>query len=241
MERRPLWPARPPPVLHLEPARLQVELVVHHHEPAGIVHAVATDQRQRRPARTRSCRWWGRPAPRGARRCGPRPPGPLVRESARRRPPWRRASTSTTSAPTLWRVPSYCSPGLPRPTTSRSHGVPVRSLPPRPRPIMERTGPGVSPRRRRNRRRRPRRFLALAGLALGALFALTQFGDGGTGELGGDDGLLGVGDGLAALRQHQVLDQDGVVEGHVGDVDLDGVRDAVRAHPDLQHVSGAAR
>ena len=38
----------------------------------------------------------------------------------------RRARISTTSAPTLWRVRAYSAPGFPRPTTSRSAGVPVR-------------------------------------------------------------------------------------------------------------------
>ena len=53
------------------------------------------------------------PSPARARR-------PLL---GRRRPPWRRATrSSTTSAPMLCRVPSYSAPGLPRPTTSRSHG-----------------------------------------------------------------------------------------------------------------------
>ena len=57
------------------------------------------------------------------RRCAPR------RRSARSLPffsvaPWRVASSSTTSAPTLWRVRAYSSPGLPSPTTSRSAGVP---------------------------------------------------------------------------------------------------------------------
>ena len=40
--------------------------------------------------------------------------------------PWRFARISTTSAPTLWRVRAYSSPGLPRPTTSRSAAVPRR-------------------------------------------------------------------------------------------------------------------
>jgi hypothetical protein len=39
---------------------------------------------------------------------------------SRQRPSSRRASSSTTSQPTLWRVRSYSRPGLPSPTTSRS-------------------------------------------------------------------------------------------------------------------------
>ena len=35
-----------------------------------------------------------------------------------------RARISTISAPTLWRVCAYSSPGLPSPTTRRSAGVP---------------------------------------------------------------------------------------------------------------------
>ena len=35
----------------------------------------------------------------------------------------RSASRSSTSTPTLWRVPRYLGPGLPRPTTRRSQGV----------------------------------------------------------------------------------------------------------------------
>ena len=34
-------------------------------------------------------------------------------------------AAATTSAPTLWRVPANSAPGLPRPTTSRSAGVPA--------------------------------------------------------------------------------------------------------------------
>src|SRR6476469_4228513 len=45
----------------------------------------------------------------------------------RSRAPCRCASSCTTSAPTLWRVPSYSDPGVPSPTTSRSAGVPVRA------------------------------------------------------------------------------------------------------------------
>src|SRR5437588_450049 len=48
----------------------------------------------------------------------------------RNEPPCRRASSSATSQPTLWRVCSYSRPGLPRPATSRSSveaGSPRRS------------------------------------------------------------------------------------------------------------------
>ena len=38
----------------------------------------------------------------------------------RHEPPSRRASSSATSQPTLWRLRAYSRPGLPRPTTSRS-------------------------------------------------------------------------------------------------------------------------
>ena len=60
----------------------------------------------------------------------------------RSRPPCRVASSSTTSAPTLCFVRVYSSPGLPRPTTSRSAGVPVR-------------GGAAAPRRRRSTRYSP--------------------------------------------------------------------------------------
>src|SRR5699024_12168468 len=46
---------------------------------------------------------------------------------ARSRPPWRSTRSATVSAPTLWRVCAYRSPGLPRPITRRSAGVPRRS------------------------------------------------------------------------------------------------------------------
>src|SRR5436305_1468755 len=52
---------------------------------------------------------------------------PSIRTSAIRplnlrfhEPPCRRASSSTTIQPTLWRVCAYSRPGLPSPTTSRS-------------------------------------------------------------------------------------------------------------------------
>ncbi len=63
-------------------------------------------------------------------------------------PPWRRARISTTSAPTLWRVLLYSSPGLPRPTTSRSADAPVRGL--------RRNRAASPPRPKRTRPRRPR-------------------------------------------------------------------------------------
>ena len=44
----------------------------------------------------------------------------------RHEPPCRRASSSTTIAPTLWRLRSYSRPGLPSPTTSRSSDEPER-------------------------------------------------------------------------------------------------------------------
>ena len=39
-------------------------------------------------------------------------------------PSCRRASSSTTSQPTLCRLPAYSRPGLPRPATRRSYEVP---------------------------------------------------------------------------------------------------------------------
>src|SRR5437764_4537103 len=44
----------------------------------------------------------------------------------RHEPPCRRASSSTTIQPTLWRLRAYSRPGLPSPATSRSSEVPWR-------------------------------------------------------------------------------------------------------------------
>src|SRR5579872_5720269 len=99
----------------------------------------------------------------------------------RRRSPWRAASRATTSAPALWRVPSYSAPGFPRPTTSRSAGVP--------RLGAARTGTGSA----------LGRGLALAGGGLGG---------GGLGALGAlallalDGGRLLLGDGAGRGGYH---------------------------------------
>src|SRR6266481_2776438 len=79
-------------------------------------------------------------------------------------PPCRRASSSTTSWPTLWRLRAYSRPGLPRPTTSRSsdearsprrHGrrTPIPRLP---RPRLRAPRPRRAPRPPRPRPRAPR-------------------------------------------------------------------------------------
>ena len=46
----------------------------------------------------------------------------------RSNPPSLSASMVTTTAPRLWRVPAYSSPGFPRPTTIQAAGSPVRSV-----------------------------------------------------------------------------------------------------------------
>src|SRR5450759_4811158 len=57
-----------------------------------------------------------------------RPPGPVPSRTsavaarprcAANRAPTRRASSSATIWPTLWRLPAYVGPGFPRPTTSQ--------------------------------------------------------------------------------------------------------------------------
>ena len=45
MERRPLWPARPPPDLTLEHGRRQVELVVHDDDLLGLDAVAARERR----------------------------------------------------------------------------------------------------------------------------------------------------------------------------------------------------
>ena len=120
IERSPLWPGEPAAGLHLQRADGQVELVVHDHDLLGLDAVAARQRRDRVPGvvhvgerdRQRDAR---------RRRCAPRRRAPAPCPSSACAP-WRSASSSTTSAPTLWRVRAYSSPGLPRPTTSRSAG-----------------------------------------------------------------------------------------------------------------------
>src|SRR5581483_200870 len=114
-------------------------------------------------------------------------------------PPWRRARVSTTSAPTLWRVLAYSSPGLPRPTTSRSADAPVRGLRRNirsssqtgPTPPARRAGLSLPGRRLAVLARRAGRSLAALGrlgfsrrLGLGRLDLLGQFQAPGLADVG---------------------------------------------------------
>ena len=161
IDLRPLCPARPPPTLTWTRPGGRSSSSWTTTSWLEIVDAEAAHQRAARPRPSRSCRWWGRRAPPGVppmRTSADRGPLALGRPGAAR--PWRAASSATTSAPTLWRVPANSSPGLPSPTTSRSAGVPRRSGGRRPLASPRRAGAGPSPRRRsrptRRRRRRPR-------------------------------------------------------------------------------------
>ena len=94
--------------LHLDHARLQVELVVHHHEPRPVLDAVAPHAAgdTARPGLVHVGGGDGqataRPPPSGSSATRP---STLV--SARSRSPWRRGQQlRTASAPTLWRVPA---------------------------------------------------------------------------------------------------------------------------------------
>ena len=149
IDRSPLWPARPPPTLTWMRPGGEVELVVDDHQPRQVLDAEAAHQRGDRPARVVHVGLReGQRQPRAARsRTSATRARVLATPSAARR--GGSASSSTTSAPTLWRVPAYSAPGLPRPTTSRSAGVPRRAAPWR---ASERhSGRRFSPRRRRSR------------------------------------------------------------------------------------------
>ena len=168
IDRRPLWPARPPPTFTRTRARRQVELVVDDHELARVVDAVAAHEQRRRPRPSRSCRSCGKAS---ATRWPPIAHLGDEGRSLRRASgdsPWRRASTSTTSAPTLWRVPRVLLAGVAQPDDQQvGRACPAARAAPRPS--------------RRHRRgysacilggvAAPRPALALGAFALG-LFAL---------------------------------------------------------------------
>ena len=126
-DRSPLWPARPPPDLRRTVPAAGRARRARSRCSRGRRSRTAWPGRAR-PGRTRSCRWSGRRGPRGGRRWSRRrtgPPRPSPPATPRRAA---RASSSTVSDPALCRLPANSAPGLPSPTTSRSAGVPRRSV-----------------------------------------------------------------------------------------------------------------
>ena len=124
IERSPLWPASPPPFFTFRRRDGQVELVLHDDDLLGL-DAVAAGQRGHRQPGVVHVGERDRERDQRRRRCAPGRPGRAPCPCAALAP-WRFASSSTISAPTLWRVRAYSSPGFPSPTTSRSAAVPRR-------------------------------------------------------------------------------------------------------------------
>ena len=187
----PLWPARPPPsLIFIRPGSRSSSSWTTTRR-AGILDAVAPHQRRRRPGPSRSCRWSGRRAPPGAcpirtsatragRVLGRLQPLTVAARPAAR-PRRRRRCGACRRAP--------C-PGLPRPTTSRSDGVPRRGARRRRRlrPSDHDSGVGVG----RRRRRSAPSAVAVLGAFLAVLAAPACGHDGGPGERGGDHGRARV-------------------------------------------------
>ena len=162
IERSPLWPARPPPTFTATPPGGRSSSSCTMTSCVGSSIAVAAHERARRP-RPRVVHVRQRERER-APAC---PPMRASSTSARSLPferlsfaPWRAASSSTTSAPTLWRVPAYSSPGLPSPTTRGRRACPAA------RPWPSRAGAPARLRSARRWPRRPRASLAFASLDL---------------------------------------------------------------------------
>ena len=130
--------------------------------------------------------------------------------------------------------------------------MPRRSAaaPRRPNSVMDGQGPEgtyspPSPPRRPDSPSPPSpRSSALGALALGAflllalfaLFLFFLFGEGKAGELGRDDGLLGVGLGGDVRRQLEVADRDVLADLEIGHVDGDVAGDGVGLGGHDQHV-----
>ena len=68
IERRPLWPASPPPSFSCSRPGVEVELVVHDEQPAEVLDARRGARAGRPRRRTRSCTSWAPPRGRGGRR-----------------------------------------------------------------------------------------------------------------------------------------------------------------------------
>ena len=131
---------------------------------------------------------------------------------ARSRPPCRRPSRATTSAPTLCRVPAYSVARVAEPDGQqvgrRSRAGSEQAQPPRGGSAPPAAPPRVRAASAPRPRPPPRRPTAEPWAS--------------------DHGLLGVDLGRHPVGQRQVGHPDGVADGHVADVDLDRVRDAVR-------------
>ena len=148
--------------------------------------------------------------------------------------PRRRASSTTTSSPTLWRVRAYSLPGLPSPTTSQSNGVERRltrrcrqtSRHPTTLRLQRLAGRGFA-----RPRPRPPACSSAASASAASISAISArivstvtIGLSGS-PVGPDTG-----------RHRQVLEADDTVHLHLGDVDDELVRDRPRRRHDLDGV-----
>ena len=212
-ERRPLWPASPPPRLSRSAPDGQVELVVDDHQPLEVLDAVVADEQLHRPARVVHVGLGERRAPPGApsRRtsstsaCSLRPTAGARRGGTpAARPPRRPRCAGSGRTP---------APGCraPRPAAASRSSPPARRPAPAPhelhrrrRSVVGALGAGLGSAAPSHAASPSRRLLALGR------FLPTSSASGTAQDLGGDLDLdharqqLGIGLGGDALRQLEV-------------------------------------